>query len=371
MNIVFDAEDFKNKPRGIVKTTVCLYRACKELLPELRFVGLARKPVAATLPDFIEIVTMRPDMNRSLWRVVMHNMYLAVNGCSAMHFPANGMIPHLFFTENIVLTMHDVIQLTIPGYFSDYGKELRFRRKRQQDINKAAVLITPSEYSKQQIMKHFKTPREPIVIPCAPVLEEKPHDRAVTSAHDGEYFLFNATYDPRKGLPALIDVYYDLWKRKKVSIPLYVAGERSYYSTEFRSLVRDAVAAGAVKECGYVSDEEMVRLLKNARGLIYPSKFEGFGLPPADAMNLGCPVITTPYTSIPEVCGDAALYINPDDGKSFAEAITALERNESLRKELVEKGKRQAQRFSWRKSAGMFLEHVRALCRRDGTRRTD
>lgn len=363
MNFLFDAEDFKNKPRGIVKSTICLYRACKELRPELRFVGLARKPVKTPLPDFIEIKTLRPDMNRSIWRVLMHNAYLATHECPVVHYPANGMIPKLFFSKNIILTLYDLIQLTIPNYFPDPGKERRFRMRRQADIDKAALIFTSSEYSKTEILKHFKTTHEPIVVPCASILSPASLG-TLPDASRADYYLFNATYDPRKGLPALLNVFFGLWKEKRISSMLYITGEQHYFSTEFRQLVKEAVAAGAVKELGYVTDDDMSAYVKYAKGLIYPSKYEGFGLPPLDAMNLGCPVMTTRGTSIPEVCGDAAWYVDPDDEKAFGDAITAFDRNELLRKELVEKGKKQALRFSWKQSAGIFLEHVERLCKR-------
>jgi len=371
MNIVFDAEDFKNKPRGIVKSTICLYRACKEKMPELRFIGLARKPVKTPLPEFMEIVKMRPDMNRSIWRILMHNAYLATHDCSAIHYPANGMIPKLFFTKNVILTMYDVIQLTIPNYFADPAKEQRFRKKRQDDLNKAALLFTSSEYSKKEILKHFKTTLEPVVLYCAPILDPGMYAPPAGLRRQEDYFLINATYDPRKGLPTLLEVFYGLWKTKQITSRLYIAGEQYYHSSEFKELMNEAVAAGAVKEFGYVSDGEMVGLIKHAKGLIYPSKYEGFGLPPVDAMNLGCAVITTRGTSLPEVCGDAVLYVDPDERKTFGDAILALDRNEHLRKELVEKGKIQVQRYSWNKSAGIFLEHISKLSKRDDRGKTD
>jgi len=78
-------------------------------------------------------------------------------------------------------------------------------------------------------------------------------------------------------------------------------------------------------------------------------------------MNVGCPVITTPFSSIPEVCGDAALYVHPEDDKEFGEAIVALEHNGSLRSQLIMKGKEQAGSFSWSRSAAIFLDHITRL----------
>jgi glycosyltransferase involved in cell wall biosynthesis len=153
-------------------------------------------------------------------------------------------------------------------------------------------------------------------------------------------------------------VFSRLYQEKKISSQLLVTGEKSYYCEAFKTLIQKASAAGAVKELGYVSDRELVALMKNSKALIYPSKYEGFGMPPIEAMSAGCPVITTPFTSIPEVCGEAALYIDPDNKKEFADAILALATKENLRKELILKGKKQVQKYSWNKSALIFLDNI-------------
>lgn len=363
MKIIFDAEEFKTRPRGIVKTTLCLYRACQEAVPSLEIIGITRKPVATALPDTISIVQLKPNMPRSVWRTVMYNAYMAFHDCSALHFPANGLIPPIVTRRNVatVMTLHDVLQLIMPGHFKDDAKLDQYRKRRQNDINRSRIVFTVSECSKKDILKNFRVHSEPVVLPLAPTLVPGTYDPIMDIAKTEDYFLYNGGYDRRKGLEPMLRVFMGLHRERKITSKLYLTGSRSYYSDTFTRLVKEATEMDVLKELDYVSDPELIALLRKAKGLIYPSLYEGFGLPPLEAMNVGCPVITTPYSSIPEVCGDAALYIHPEDDKEFGDAIIALERNGQLRSQLILKGKEQAGRFSWSRSAAIFLEHITRL----------
>ena len=109
---------------------------------------------------------------------------------------------------------------------------------------------------------------------------------------------------------------------------------------------------------GYVSDRDLVVLLKNALALVYPSPYEEFGLPPLEAMNVGCPVITTYRTSIPEICGESVLYIDPANGHDFGGALVAMENDPELREGLRDAGQRQAAKFSCKKSTLTFPDTI-------------
>ena len=363
MKIIFDAEVFKDRPRGIVKTTICLYQACQEAIPSLEIIGISRKPIATTMPDTIGMIQLKPNLPRGIWRTVMYNGYMAFHGCSALHFPANGLIPPIMTRRDlaIVMTLHDVVQLIMPGHFKDDAKLDQYRKRRQNDIDRSRIVFTDSECSKMDILRNFRVHSEPVVLPLAPTLVPGTYDPIMDITKTEDFFLYNGGYDSRKGLEPMLRVFLGLHKERKITSKLYLTGSRSYYSDAFRRLVEEATAIKVLKELDYVSDHELMALLRKAKGLIYPSLYEGFGLPPLEAMNVGCPVITTPYSSIPEVCGDAALYVHPEDDKEFGDAIVALEHNGQLRSRLIVKGKEQAGRFSWSKSAAIFLEQITRL----------
>ena len=365
MKILFDAEDFKTRPRGIVKTTICLYQACQTLQPGLEISGITRKPVATVLPDGIGMVHLRPNLPRVVWRTVMYNAYMAFHDCAALHFPANGLIPPMVTRRNIntVMTLNDVLQLTLPGQMKSDAKLVQYRRRRQNDIDRSRIVFTISECSKKDILKHFHIRSEPVVIYLAPTLAPETYDPIMDITRTEDFFLYNGGYDRRKGLEPLLRVFLRLHREKKITSKLRLTGSKSYYSEAFTRLLDEGKAMDVVQELDYVSDQELIALMRKAKGLVYPSLYEGFGLPPLEAMNVGCPVITTPYSSIPEVCGDAVLYIHPENEREFGDAIIALEQNGKLRSELIMKGKEQAGRFSWSRSATTFLEHIARLNR--------
>ena len=114
---------------------------------------------------------------------------------------------------------------------------------------------------------------------------------------------------------------------------------------------------GNIVEKGYVSDDELSGLYQSSKGLIYPSKYEGFGLPPLEAMSHGCPVLTTPYCSIPEVCGQAALYFNPDNYNEFSKSLLMFEGDIKLQKKMIRLGYIQAKKFSWDKLVDVLIDN--------------
>ena len=363
MKIIFDAEEFKIRPRGIVKTTICLYEACQAAMPGMEFLGIARKPVATVLPEGIKTTRLKPNLPRSAWRFVMYNAYMPFHDCTALHFPANGLIPPIITAPktNIVMTLHDILPMLMPGHFANDAKLAHYKERRQNDIDRSRIVFTDSECSKKDILKNFAVRTEPVVLYLAPTLAPEHYDPIVDIRATEDYFIYAGGYDRRKGLDALLRVFLGLHREKKITSRLYLTGSKSYYSDAFKKLLDEALDLKIVREFDYVSDRELTALMRKSRGLIYPSLYEGFGLPPLEAMNVGCPVITTPYSSIPEICGDAPIYIHPDDDKGFGEAIIALDTNGRLRARLIAKGKEQADRYSWSRSASTFLEHISRL----------
>ena len=130
-----------------------------------------------------------------------------------------------------------------------------------------------------------------------------------------------------------------------------VSGEHKVF-TASSSLDRHAVVAGRL------SDAELVWLYRNSRALIFPSKYEGFGLPPLEAQVLGCPVVCSTAASLREVCGDGALYFDPDDPKTLVAQLDRLESDPDLAMELRRRGLANSQRFSWNASAQKIIDEV-------------
>jgi glycosyltransferase involved in cell wall biosynthesis len=128
-----------------------------------------------------------------------------------------------------------------------------------------------------------------------------------------------------------------------------------------KRLIDEALRVKAIAELGYVPDAVLSELYAKAKALIYPSKFEGFGLPPLEAMASGCPVLTTKCTSIPEICGDAVYYTDPDDEEAFANSLINLDSDQEFRDKLARRGLKQAGKFSWDDASRVFLDELLKL----------
>jgi glycosyltransferase involved in cell wall biosynthesis len=111
-----------------------------------------------------------------------------------------------------------------------------------------------------------------------------------------------------------------------------------------------------IKILGHISIKELVILYKNAELFLFPTLYEGFGLPPLEAMACGCPVVVSDKGSLPEVCGDAAVYVNPYDPQDIAEGVLKVLTDENLRRNLIQKGYQQVKKFSWEQTVKKFLE---------------
>lgn len=358
--VMVDATVMQIPATGVAKSTLRLYEACLRLHPELRVASIHRRRLQCTLPAQMKSLRRGTFLPSGVWRSVFLPWYLTLKRPVAVHFPWNGNVPSCISNTKVITTLHDVLPLVIPNHFPSAHAEELYRKKVQDDIDRTDLLITISEYSKAEIVKNFRVNREPVVIPHGPTLTS----HAVTgkpAAAPGDYFIYVGGYDPRKGIESLLRVFVSLHRQGRVRSTLVLTGSRNYYSSELQHTIAEGVAMGVVEERGYISDQELGSLLRGAKALVYPSKFEGFGLPPLEAMSLGCPVIAVQATSIPEVCGDAACYVDPDDDRSFSEALVAMETSDEIRQEFTNRGLKNCARFSWEASAEAFMGAIEAL----------
>ena len=154
----------------------------------------------------------------------------------------------------------------------------------------------------------------------------------------------------------LVRAYISLDKGIRKDIKLVLAGFKGWENKEIMALLKEGKSD--VLYLGYLPDKELGELYNLATLFVYPSMYEGFGLPPLEAMACCCPVVASNVASLPEVCGDAALYVDPHDVNSIAEGIHKVLTDDDLRQSLIEKGLERAKLFSWEKSA---KEHIKVF----------
>ncbi len=366
MNILLDTYIFTKHAGGMAKVTAFLYEEVLKLLPN-SVRGVSQLTLKeGSLPEGICNTILPLPLGRETWRSLVLPIYSRLASPSVLHFPANGLIPvGLPRSTKVVTTLHDVLQLDMDDFYrpEDVAKRDAYVKRLMNDLSRTDVLVTVSDYSKQRILHHFPNlALDPIVIPNATTLT-RPHGLKALSLEDladknTPYFLYTGRYEKRKGLEWLLDAFLAGHQAGTLKSRLLLTGESAFISEAFTAQLNVAKALGIVEELGYVDDDTLITLMNEAVALVYPSFAEGFGLPPLEAMNLFCPVITTALTALPFTCGNAVYYVDPQAPSSLLVAMQRLESEASLRAELIDLGLEQVKQFSWRRSAEAFLDAI-------------
>jgi glycosyltransferase involved in cell wall biosynthesis len=177
----------------------------------------------------------------------------------------------------------------------------------------------------------------------------------------GDFLLFVSTIEPRKNVPTLLRAFRRLMDAYHPNVQLVLAGEKGWLYDEVFQLVRDLKLVDKVVFLGRVSTEELLWLYNVAQALVSPSIYEGFGLPPLEAMACGTPVIVSNVSSLPEVVADAGILVDPYDAEELSVAMWRLLSDAELRASLIEKGYKRAGFFSWDKAAQETLKLYHSL----------
>ena len=277
----------------------------------------------------------------------------------------------------VVTTIHDLSFEHLPETFKRRSRaQLRLTVRRT--ARKAVLILTLSEFSRRDIIETYAVdPERVIVTPAAAPTHFKPVgdeiDLKAMRARYGisaNYLLSLGSIQPRKNLTRLIDAFVSLRKaRPNADLPqLVIAGKRGWLDDDvFRAAQQDSLG-GAVKFIGYVPEEDLPALFSGATCFVYPSYFEGFGLPVLEAMQCGAPVIAGNQTSLPEVAGDAALLFDPFDTKALGAAILRVIDHPDYRAELRLRGLKRAAEFSWIATARLTLKAYESAAAGRGTR---
>jgi glycosyltransferase involved in cell wall biosynthesis len=178
---------------------------------------------------------------------------------------------------------------------------------------------------------------------------------------EDDFLLFVGTLEPRKNLLTLLKAFAEVLRDTRFRTQLIVAGGEGWFMEETFAFVRAAGIADRVKLIGYVNDDELRALYSSCRAFIYPSLYEGFGLPPLEAMACGAPVIASRIPALAETIGDAAMLVDPLDVQSLGAAITDICENEKQRKKMMAAGPTHAVKFSWEKAARSTYEIYREV----------
>ena len=273
-----------------------------------------------------------------------------------LYFEPN-FIPLDIRSKKVVTTVHDFSFHLYPEWHPRERIEY-FSRNFFKRIKKADLIITGSRYIEREAFELLNGKDLRIVTIYYG------YNHALFHAHKkaeeekasplGNYILFVGSIEPRKNLLGLLKAYLLLPEYVKKDFQLLLIGYKGWGNQEI--VERMDQLKGRVHYLGYLNNEELANLYRGASCLVFPSFYEGFGLPPLEAMACGCPAVVSGVASLPEVCGDAAYYVNPYDVESIAEGMYKVLTDEDLRRSLIEKGLERAKLFSWEKCAKEHLE---------------
>ena len=273
----------------------------------------------------------------------------------------------------VVVSIHDLSFEHLPQTFLRRSRT-QLRLTVRHSARRADGILTLSEYTRRDVIETYKIdPEKVTAIPLAapahfgPVRDDKELQRVRhTYGIDRDYVLSVGSIQPRKNLVRLIGAYASLRRvQAGNSFPkLVIVGKKGWLYDETLRALEESGVKEAVVLTGYVPESDLPALYSGALCFVYPSYFEGFGLPPLEAMKCGAPVIVGNATSLPEVVGDAGLKVDPFDVSAIAGAIGELMNNSELRKELSVKGRRRAEMFDWRNTAQQTLKVYEQVARK-------
>lgn len=294
------------------------------------------------------------------WRVPL--LATLFSGPTDIYHGLDFVLPPLAKKIHKVVTVHDLAFIEHPEYA--VPSQAKYLRKVVPEaIGAADVVVTVSHEVSRTIIEHLQTPAEKLVV-VPPGVGKAFHritDPMLLDATRQKFALKHplvlavGTLQPRKNHIGVIKAFYQAQQKKNAPAMLAIAGEQGWLYEETMRVVDNLNLRDKVRFLGRVNDAELVSLYNLADIFAFPSFFEGFGIPPLEAMACGTPVITSNTSSLLEVANDAALLVNPYNVDEIADAITRLVEDESLRAELQAKGYQRIQQYTWELSAQKML----------------
>ena len=267
-----------------------------------------------------------------------------------------------------VVTVHDLSWIRFPDMHP-------VERVRAMDkyfkpaLDSASLILTDSDFVQQELIDVFAVkPERMQTVRLGVEALFKPQTKETTlsvlGTHGlvhGQYLIAVGTLEPRKNLQVALRAFMTLPAKLRQSFPLVIVGMKGWHTSELTKSLAPLIASGEVRQLGYLPREDLATVLAGATALVYPSIYEGFGLPPLEAMACGVPVIASNVSSIPEVVGDTGILIDPHDVEGLASAMKDLLEHPDLRDDLSAKALKRSATFSWESCVDQTVDAYRAV----------
>lgn len=354
MKVAFDLSSTRGQKTGIGRYTANLLDALRRYAPEVE---------ALLLGDGVPASLSTPSR---IWHEQIGLVRLAQRAApDVLHL--TGFAAPLRAGFPVVLTVHDLIGVLFPSHFPPVSR-FYWSRYLPFTLRFAARLIADSDRTRDDIVHLTRYPAHRIhVIPPGRDERFRPASASELNAAraalnlPNRYFLFVGTLEPRKGIDTLVAAY----ARVAAELPhqLVIAGKPGWHWEALTTQIQRLGLEARIRLLNYVEEKHLPALYTLAEALVFPSRYEGFGLPPLEAMACGTPVIASNSSSLPEVLGEAGLLVPPDDVAGFAAAMRRLTAEAALASRLREQGLARALTFTWERTARrMAAVYAETLC---------
>jgi glycosyltransferase involved in cell wall biosynthesis len=283
-----------------------------------------------------------------------------------MHF-THFNIP-LLYNRPFIVTIHDLTLSLFPGKkMTKWYHRLAYHLTINHAIKKAKHIIAVSNHTKRDIVNHFQTDPEKIAVIYNGISKDFEHlstPKTLTATlkkyHITKPFiLYTGVWRDHKNLPRLIQAFHLLRSERDLDLQLVITGREDKNYPEVKQSIADYKLEENAILTGLVPEKDLNHLYNRATIFAFPSLYEGFGIPPLEAMRCGTPVAASRQSSVPEICGEAALYFDPHSAQDIADKLEMLYKNTDLQVELIEKGIAHIANFSWEKMANETFKTIK------------
>lgn len=315
------------------------------------------------IADYFERLTLPYNVTRMSMNIARKAVFLSAGtslGKGVIYHEPNFVPFRVKFPT--VLTIHDLSPLRLPETHRAEWVEM-FKARVPAAVDSCRHLLVDSESTRREVIDFFPHAEGKITVAHLGVRDRyRPMNATETQSTleplhlvHGQYILAVGTLEPRKNLARAVKAFSLLPSEIRREYPLVIAGMKGWLNEDFEEVIRSLMEAGETKLIGFVPDQNLNALYAGAKVLVYPSIYEGFGLPPLEAMASGTPVITGNLTSLPEVVGEAGIMVDPFEIEALKEAIRDLIEDDELHAKFSRLGLDRAKLFTWKKTAEISL----------------
>lgn len=322
-----------------------------------------------TIHSIFDEIPLTPTTCCNFWEIVASNKTDVAKNFDLYHNLHNG-IGMKTGSKKTIVTIHDMIPLILPQYCGSPYKEI-FLRESLQAIANTDHIITVSENSKQDILHFSNITEEKISVigeaakhHCRPLQKKMSIEFLRSRYHiKPPFFLYVGGFNHRKNVSGLLRGYATVYRQFPQIFPLVIVGKEGNRRRELEKLAEELSILPYIRFCGFIPDGELPFFYNLCKALIYPSFYEGFGLPPLEAAACGSAVITADNSSLKEIMADGALYIHADNPQNIGEVILSLAKDNDLCRTMEKKAYERSLCFSYKKTAEQTAAIYENICR--------